>query len=147
MKSTKISASILTIIFLFSCVVLFTSNTSIKKTNSEQIKALAKKISNLQNKITSLELEVNSKNELGSDVYIAEIVLFGGNFAPRGYMDCNGQLLPISQYSALFALLGTTYGGDGRTTFGLPKLNKKINGKLNQPRYIIAVQGVFPSRS
>lgn len=49
-------------------------------------------------------------------------MLFGGNFAPRGWAFCNGQLLPIAQYSALFSLLGTTYGGDGRTTFGLPDL-------------------------
>ena len=48
--------------------------------------------------------------------------MFGGNFAPRGWALCNGQLLAISQNSALFSILGTTYGGDGRTTFGLPDL-------------------------
>jgi len=52
--------------------------------------------------------------------YIAEIRLFGGNFAPRNWAFCEGQLLPIAQNSALFSLLGTTWGGDGRTTFGLP---------------------------
>lgn len=56
------------------------------------------------------------------DPFIAEIIMFGGNFAPRGWALCDGQLLPISQYSALFSILGTTYGGDGRTTFGLPDL-------------------------
>jgi len=56
------------------------------------------------------------------DPFLAEIVMFGGNFAPRGWAFCDGQLLPISQYSALFSILGTTYGGDGRTTFGLPDL-------------------------
>lgn len=54
--------------------------------------------------------------------FLAQIVFFGGNFAPRGWAFCEGQLLPISQYSALFSLLGTTYGGDGRTTFALPDL-------------------------
>lgn len=54
--------------------------------------------------------------------FIAEIIMFGGNFAPRGWAFCNGQLLAISQNQALFSLLGTTYGGDGRTTFGLPDL-------------------------
>ena len=54
--------------------------------------------------------------------FLGQIMLFGGNFAPRGWALCHGQLLPISQYSALFSLLGTTYGGDGRTTFGLPDL-------------------------
>ena len=50
-----------------------------------------------------------------SDPFIAEIIMFGGNFAPRGWALCDGQLLPISQNTALFSLLGTTYGGDGRT--------------------------------
>ncbi|WP_034045949.1 phage tail protein [Wocania ichthyoenteri] len=53
---------------------------------------------------------------------MGEIKMFAGNFAPRGWAFCEGQLLPISQNSALFSLLGTTYGGDGRTTFGLPDL-------------------------
>lgn len=53
---------------------------------------------------------------------IGEIRMFGGNFAPRGWAFCEGQLLPISQNSALFSILGTTYGGDGRTTFALPDL-------------------------
>ncbi|WBX95870.1 phage tail protein [Chryseobacterium gambrini] len=54
---------------------------------------------------------------------IGTIKLFAGNFAPRGYMFCNGALLNINQNQALFAILGTTYGGDGRTTFALPNLN------------------------
>ena len=54
--------------------------------------------------------------------FIGTIMAFGFNFAPRGWAECNGQLLPISQNSALFSLLGTTYGGDGKTTFGLPDL-------------------------
>lgn len=57
-----------------------------------------------------------------SEPFIGEIKMFGGNFAPRGYALCDGQLLPIAQNTALFSLLGTTYGGDGRTTFGLPDL-------------------------
>jgi microcystin-dependent protein len=56
------------------------------------------------------------------DAYIGCIFHFAGNFAPRGYMQCQGQLLPISQYTAVFAILGTTYGGDGITTFALPDL-------------------------
>lgn len=54
--------------------------------------------------------------------FIGQIQAFGFNFAPRGWAKCEGQLLPISQWSALFSLLGTTFGGDGRTTFGLPDL-------------------------
>ncbi|MEL7450443.1 MAG: tail fiber protein [Pseudomonadota bacterium] len=56
------------------------------------------------------------------DPFIGEIRMFAGNFAPRNWALCDGQLLPISQYSALFSLLGTHYGGDGRSTFGLPDL-------------------------
>lgn len=54
---------------------------------------------------------------------LGTIKLFAGNFAPRGYMLCNGALLSINQNQALFAILGNTYGGDGRTTFALPNLN------------------------
>ncbi len=57
-----------------------------------------------------------------SEPFIGEIRIFAGTFAPRGWAFCNGQLLPISQNTALFAILGTTYGGDGRTTVGLPDL-------------------------
>jgi microcystin-dependent protein len=57
-----------------------------------------------------------------SEPFIAEIRIFAGNFAPRGWAFCNGQLLPIAQNTALFSLIGTTYGGDGRTTMGLPNL-------------------------
>src|ERR1700760_2725486 len=60
--------------------------------------------------------------DTGVDPFIAEIRIFCGNFAPRGWALCNGQLLPISQNTALFSLLGTTYGGDGKSTFGLPNL-------------------------
>src|SRR5436305_12293780 len=55
-----------------------------------------------------------------SDPFLAEIRIFGGNFAPSGWAQCDGQLMAISQNTALFSLVGTTYGGDGRATFGLP---------------------------
>lgn len=57
--------------------------------------------------------------------FIGEIRIFSGTFAPRGWAFCNGQLLPIVQNTALFSILGTTYGGDGRTTFGLPNLQNR----------------------
>lgn len=61
-----------------------------------------------------------------SEPYIGEIRMFAGNFAPRGWAFCDGQLLAVSQNDALFSLLGTIYGGDGRTTFGLPDLRGRI---------------------
>jgi microcystin-dependent protein len=57
-----------------------------------------------------------------ADPFVAEIRMFGFNFAPRGWALCNGQLLPLSQNTALFSLLGTTYGGDGKSNFALPDL-------------------------
>lgn len=66
--------------------------------------------------------------------FIGEIVIFGGNFAPRGWAFCDGQLLAISQNTALFSILGTTYGGDGRTTFALPDLRSRAPiGPRNGP--------------
>lgn len=61
-----------------------------------------------------------------SNPFLGEIRMFGGNFQPLGWAFCNGQLLAISQNDALFALLGTTYGGDGVTTFGVPDLRGRI---------------------
>jgi microcystin-dependent protein len=77
--------------------------------------------------------------------YIGSIVLAAFNFAPESWQLCNGQLLPISQYNAVYALLGTTYGGDGQTNFALPKLN----GGALQPglNYIICLNGIFPQRA
>lgn len=63
---------------------------------------------------------------MSSTPFIGEIIMFAGNFAPRGWALCDGQLLNISSYSALFSILGTTYGGDGRTTFGLPDLRGRV---------------------
>jgi microcystin-dependent protein len=61
-----------------------------------------------------------------SNVFLGQIMMFGGNFAPRHFAFCNGQLLSISQNSALFSLLGTTYGGDGVQTFALPNLQSRL---------------------
>lgn len=107
------------------------------------------------------------------DPILGSIMLFAGNFAPKGWMFCNGQLLPIAQNSALFSILGTTYGGDGRVTFALPNLCGRAPVGIGQapglPRvdlaepgllathgsatrgtlgmnYCIAVEGIYPSR-
>ncbi|SNR39217.1 Microcystin-dependent protein [Maribacter sedimenticola] len=64
--------------------------------------------------------------------FIGQIMMVGFNFAPRGWALCNGQLLSIASNSALFSLLGTTYGGDGRTTFGLPDLRGRLAVHVGQ---------------
>ena len=61
-----------------------------------------------------------------SDQFIGQIQSFGFNFAPKGWMFCNGQLMSIAQNTALFSLLGTTYGGDGISTFALPNLQGRV---------------------
>ncbi len=61
-----------------------------------------------------------------SNPYIGEIRMFGGNFAPAGWAFCQGQLMPISENDALFTLIGTTYGGDGQETFGIPNLQSRV---------------------
>lgn len=75
-----------------------------------------------------------------SNPFIGEIRMFPGNFAPEGWAFCNGALLPISQNDALFALIGTTYGGDGQTTFALPDLRSRV--PMHQgPGFPLAQQG------
>jgi microcystin-dependent protein len=74
-----------------------------------------------------------------SDPYIGEIRMFSGSFAPRGWALCNGQLLPISQNQALFSIIGTNFGGNGTSTFGLPNLQGRMpmhwgNGQGLTPR-------------
>ena len=98
-----------------------------------------------------------------SDPFVAEIRIFAGNFAPRNWAFCNGQLLQISQNTALFALIGTTYGGDGRTTMALPNLQGRAPAHPGQgpglPSYRLGqvvqnsastgqvVQGITPDRN
>jgi microcystin-dependent protein len=67
-----------------------------------------------------------------TEAMLGEVKLFAGNFAPDGWFLCDGQLLPIAQYTALFSILGTTYGGDGRTTFALPDLRAAVPMEPNQ---------------
>lgn len=77
---------------------------------------------------------------------LAEIKLFGGNFAPVGWEFCKGQVLPIESNQALFSLLGTQYGGDGMRTFSLPNLAPLTpTGAGETPvNYIICVNGIYP---
>ncbi len=76
--------------------------------------------------------------------FIGQIQLFPYNFAPIGWAFCEGQIMPISQYTALFSLLGMQFGGDGKTTFALPDLR----GKEPAPNmhYCIAFGGLYPTR-
>ncbi|PZX17837.1 microcystin-dependent protein [Breznakibacter xylanolyticus] len=73
------------------------------------------------------------------EAYLGTIVLFAGNYAPMGWMFCDGQILNINQYNALFSLLGTTYGGNGTTTFALPDLRGRVPAGPRQGNGLIPI--------
>jgi microcystin-dependent protein len=77
-------------------------------------------------RLLTFALLLFSKLLFAQQPYIAEIRLFAGNFPPAGWAFCDGSLLPISEYDTLFNLIGTTYGGDGQTTFALPDLRGRV---------------------
>ena len=79
-------------------------------------------------------------NSYAQDGMIGEVKLFAGNFAPRNWALCEGQLLSIAQNTALFSILGTTYGGDGRTTFALPDLRGRVPVGIGQGPGLSSVQ-------
>jgi microcystin-dependent protein len=82
-----------------------------------------------------------------AEPFLGEIRMFGGDFAPRGWARCHGQLLPISDHAPLYSLIGTTYGGDGVETFALPDLREDAAPAAPLPiTFIIALAGVYPSR-
>ncbi len=76
------------------------------------------------------------------ETYLGSIQLFAFNFTPKDFLPCDGALLEISQNSALFSLVGTMYGGNGQTTFAVPKLAPPLEGM----HYAIAVAGIYPTR-
>jgi len=78
--------------------------------------------------------------------YLATIKLFAGTFCPDGFMYCDGQSLSINQNTALYSLLGNQYGGNPNQTFNLPNLNKNPLIQGTSLKYIICVQGMYPSR-
>ena len=86
-----------------------------------------------------------------SDPFIGQITLFAGNFPPRGWAFCQGQLLSIAQNTALFSILGTTYGGDGQSTFALPDLRGRVPIQQGQgpglPSYVLGEQGGEPAHT
>lgn len=80
----------------------------------------------------------------GTQPFLAEVMIFGGNFCPVGWAAMNGQLLPINQNQAMFSLLGTSYGGDGVTTFALPTAKPIFDATGAAFTQCISLQGAFP---
>jgi microcystin-dependent protein len=88
---------------------------------------------------------VSPKQAQAADMpYLGEITMYPYTFAPRGWLKCEGQILSIQQNAALFSLLGTNFGGDGRTTFALPDLRGA--SPIPNVDYYISTQGAFPPR-
>lgn len=82
------------------------------------------------------------------EVFLGHICLFACPYAPRGFVECNGQILSVKQHQKLFELLGTTYGGDGRTTFKLPDLRgKELAPNLRYCIYVDPSTSLYPSHS
>ena len=75
--------------------------------------------------------------------YIGQVILFAGNFAPKGWHFCDGQLMRIQSHEVLFSILGCMYGGDGQSSFGLPK----IDPPTPNLQYIICIDGTYPCRN
>ena len=80
------------------------------------------------------------------NTFLGSLLLVPYNFAPAGWALCNGQVLQINQWQAVFALLGTNFGGNGTTEFALPNMPPVTDANGNQLTWIICLQGVFPSR-
>ncbi len=107
---------ILTTIFILLALVFFSTDRQVGAADRPSLAGLEIQLANLQSQVDSME----------STPFLGEIRAFAGNFAPVGWMSCEGQLISISQNPALFSLMGATYGGDGRTTFGLPDLRGRV---------------------
>lgn len=91
-------------------------------------------------------LSVPAPAKAGTDTFLAEVMIFAGNFCPLGYMKMDGRLLSIASNTALFALIGTAYGGNGSTTFALPTAMPIFAANGQAYMQCIAVEGIFPSR-
>ncbi len=101
------------------------SFSTIEKSNTESINDLQEILTELNQDASTIRL-MNMNSAYYSDPYLGEIAMFAGNFPPRGWAFCDGSTLNIPSNGILFSLLGTTYGGDGKTTFGLPDLRGRM---------------------
>ena len=79
-------------------------------------------------------------------MYKRQVKLFAGDFAPEGWLYCDGKSMSINDNTALFSILRTQYGGDGKTTFSLPNMKPVSGGDEGKVQYIICIQGVYPAR-
>ena len=86
-----------------------------------------------------------SASPVAAQVYIGQTITVPFNFCPKGWLEMNGTLLPIADYEVLFQLIGTTYGGDGQSTFALPHSQPEFTADGHMLRHCISTYGIFPS--
>ena len=138
LNDIKIGGISLTSMVLLLGVLIFSASSSISTSNQQLLEQVAKEIKEKKALLNNLKAKEECADATLFEPFLGQIAMVGFNFAPKGWMQCNGQLLLISEYQALFSLLGTTYGGDGRTTFALPDfrgravLHKGQGSGLNQ---------------
>ena len=128
MKDKNFFRSPLPVLILLATVLgLFSlsSYSSVDEADSQAIKELSAKVAETEAELKGLQ-SLNEQVSAWSEPTLGQIAMFGGNFAPRGWARCDGTILQISQHQALYSLLGTMYGGDGRTTFALPDLRGRV---------------------
>ncbi len=103
---------------------MFPSTTTMENANYETISKLSAELAAVKTSLAAFETA--NDEMIAENPFIGEVTLFAGNFAPKGWAFCDGQILSIQDHQSLFSLLGTTYGGDGRTTFALPDLRGRV---------------------
>jgi len=84
---------------------------------------------------------------MSPDSYVGTVSQFAGSFVPRHWAPCNGQLMSIRNYTALYSIVGTIYGGDGVNTFALPDMNDRTSQYQDKPIWHICIEGTFPQRT
>jgi len=97
----------------------------------------------------TVSMSFGATAQAGSDAYIGEVFVTAADFCPRRTLEAAGQILPINQNQSLYSLMGTRYGGDGRTSFGLPDLRAAApsNRRGGSTKYCIVIEGTFPPRN
>lgn len=118
-KVNLLKASSLLIVALVVAAFLFTSTNTTDKSNDQVITELSERLA-------TMEAAKEANEFVGGNPFLGEISLFTGYYAPKYYAFCHGQILSIKEYELLFSILGTTYGGDGRSTFALPDLRGRV---------------------
>jgi microcystin-dependent protein len=175
-KFVKNSGLLVMAVVIGGGLLFFTSANTLDSVNSEAIVELTAELADMNAELAALK-KVQNAGSVSEYPFIGEISMFAGNYAPLGWAFCDGRIISIDENQALYSLLGVTYGGDGRKTFGLPDLrgrvpvgfgkgpelpdhqigskfgvktseaNTTVTAGALTVNYIIALRGIWPSRN